>query len=58
MLIGFLRQIMGQTRWLKSGGVHWVLGQNYGQLLFPGRRGLGEPKLEVWDPLSWSENTT
>ena len=50
-----LRQKMGQLCEIKPSGVHYDLGQTKGQWFKPGRRGLGEPNLKVWDPLMSSE---
>ena len=46
---------MGQNYKAKPSGVHWSYGQTKGQLLNPGRSGLGKSNIEVWDPLGWPQ---
>ena len=53
-----LRQIWGQSFGTKLSGVHKSRGQILGQFTLPGRRGLGEPKGEVWDPLGKPQSIT
>ena len=49
---------VGQSFEAKPSGVHWSNGQTKGQIMNPGRRGLGKPKSGVWDPLGWPQTTT